>query len=425
MDTMIQDELVGAVLEYYRESGDFNGLPAYEFIGDSVPDLVALKALLRPLVELGVLSVSFGDVHPNPHIRALPDRPIEKQLETLDAADSSYFVIYPTADTLDHHVDCSEYIGRPFSLRLALGAPQLEIASFDLAVLDHYRRDPRYALWTNDVQATLSITDDAFANPQFPEKHKVLLQSFGFSYTPDLRRAVAVFLIDLGRLTPEHQQIWAAFELHGDYRMHPDFWRAAIMGDWEFKASLSDAFVEELRVINVMCTAIGWPPLFRNAFDSPPRELAFLIRPTIAEYNEFVLVLDKLLSDNINIRFFPATISREQEETRPDGKVVVKTRGSLAMLGEWLRKSFRTPDPKPLDQMLATFREVRKRRQQPAHALEPDAYDESLFETQRQLFVRAYDALRTLRLILQNHPLARAAVEEMDERVRKGDIWSH
>lgn len=422
---MTHDELIEAVVEYYLTSGDYNGLPARQLKGPLVPDLGTLKALLRALVEQGALSVNFGDTHPNPHIRALAEASIEEQLAKIDAAPDEEFVIYPTARTLQPRVDRSQYSDRPFSLRLALGTPQLEVVSFDLAVIDHYRRDPRYDLWTNDVQATLSTTDGAFLDPQFPEKHKVLIQGFGFSYTPALERAVAVFLTDLGGLTPEHQQIWAAYEVQGDYRMHPDFYRAAIMGDWELKASLSEAFVEELRVINAMCTAIGWPTLFRNVFEKPPRDLALLVRPTVSEYEAFVLVLDKLLSDNINVQFFPPTVPREQEEERPDGKVVVRQRGSLAMLDDWLHRSFRTRDPGPLDEMLATFREIRTLRQKPAHALHPDAHDPSLFEKQRELFNRAYDALRTLRLILQNHPRARAIAESMDPRVREGAIWSH
>jgi hypothetical protein len=422
---MTESELTDAVVRQYLDSRDFNGLPAYALVGSHVPDLSTLKALLRPLVERGTLSVNFGDVHPNPHIRALADRPVDRQLANIDAAQDDRFVIYPTEETLAPRVDRAAYTNKPFSLKLALGAPQLTFASFDLAVIDHYRRDPRYNLWTNDVQATLSISDAAFVDPNFPEKHKVLIQSFGFSYTPELRRGVAVFLTDLDRLTPEHQQLWATFEVHGDYKMHPDFWRAAIMGDWELKASLREAFLEELRTINAMCKAIGWPTLFRNAFDDPPRELAFLIRPTIAEFNEFVHILDKLISENISPTFFPPNIARETEEQREDGKIMVRQRGSLSMLDEWLRKSFRTPDPGPLDEMLATFREVRKLRQKPAHAINPDAYDDALFEQQRQLFVRAYDALRTLRLILQNHPSARSVADQMDERVRKGDIWSY
>ena len=82
-----------------------------------------------------------------------------------------------------------------------------------------------------------------------------------------------------------------------------------------------------------------------------------------------------------------------------------------------------TPDPKPLQEAVATLRRVRKLRQKPAHALDDNNYDEALFEEQRLLFVDAYNAVHTLRLILQNHPKARPLVNEMDERVVKGEIW--
>lgn len=422
---MTPDELTDAAVQQYLGSPDFNGLPAFALIRAGRTDLAALRSTLRPLIENGQLSAIFGTIHPNPHIRALPDPPVEYQLGELDSAADDQFVIYPTAAVLAPIVDPREYDGRPFSLRLALGAPQLDFASFDLAALDYYRRDPRYRLWTNDVQATLSIGDDSFQSDAFPEKHKVLLQSFGFSYSVDLKRAVAVFLTDLHRLTPEHQGLWLTFELTGEYRLHPDFFRAAIMGDWELKASLRDAFVEELRTVSAMTAAIGWGTLFRNDYQDTPRELAFLIRPTVSEFNDFVLVLDKMMSENINVSFFPASISRETEEIRADGKTVVRPRGSIAMLEEWLHKSFRTPEPEPLREMLATFRHVRKLRQSPAHTINPDAYDESLYEKQRLLFVSAYNAVRTLRLILQNHPRALVVAEQMDQRVRTGDIWSY
>ncbi|HEY4213048.1 MAG TPA: hypothetical protein VGM84_16330, partial [Steroidobacteraceae bacterium] len=375
---MTPDQLTTAAIEQYLGSGDFNGLPAYALTRPGLIDLDTLRPMLRSLVEAGTLSVSFGTVHPNPHIRALKDPPAAFQVGELEAATDDRFVIYPTASALAGAVNQKVYAGRPYSLRLALGAPQLDFASFDLAVLDHYQRDPRYNLWTNDVQATLAIGDASFESATFPEKHKVLLQSFGFSYSPPRKRAVAVFFTDLHRLTPEHQGLWLTFEVEGEYKLHPDFARAAIMGDWELKASLRDAFVVELHTISAMTQAIGWGPLFRNAFKEPPRELALLIRPTVAAFNDFVLALDKMMSDNISLSFFPASVPRETEELRDDGKTVVRSRGSIALLADWLARSFRTPDPAPLQETLATFRKVRKLRQSPAHALNPDAYDESI-----------------------------------------------
>lgn len=420
---MGDDALVELVVRHYQDSKDFNGLPAYVLIGSGLTDLDRLLELLPRLIEQGLVAVNFGEGHPNPHIRAFPDPPARDQVTRLESFEGDYFVLYPTPNILQQRVNTSDFEGRPFTLRLALGEPQLAFESFDLAVIDHYRRDPRYYFSTNDVGATLSVHDEAFLSESFPEKHKVLIQHFGYSYNAQRRRAVAAFLIDLAGLTPEHQQIWAAHTVTGDYKLHPDFYRAAILGDWGLKVSLRDAFIVELSTINAMCVAIGWPKLFREEFTQPPKELAFLIRPTMDEFSTFVQVLDKLMSENINREFFPVWIERESERERADGKVVVSQRGTIQLLDEWIRRSFRTPDTKPIDECLETFREVRKLRQKPAHAVTTEAFDESLFDEQRELFLRAYDAVRTLRLVLQNHPRARDVRDKMNEQVRAGEVW--
>lgn len=211
--------------------------------------------------------------------------------------------------------------------------------------------------------------------------------------------------------------------MSGDYRLHPDLYKAAILGDWGLKASLREAMVEELKTINAMCSAIGWPKLFRSGFEEPPKELAFLIRPTAEEFSAFVQTLDKLLSDNINYNFFPPYVARESESIRDDGKVEVKTRGTIQMLEDWTQKNFKTRDSEPLNQCFATLREVRKLRSRPAHSVVPEEYNEALYEEQRQLFVRAYEAVRTIRLALQIHPLAAPVRDRMNPQVRDGEIW--
>ena len=159
------------------------------------------------------------------------------------------------------------------------------------------------------------------------------------------------------------QQLWATYSIDGEYSLHPDYYKSAILGDWGQGISLRDAFIEELKGINAMCAAIGWPPLFRIAGEEPPPELAFLLRPTTSAFNEFVLALDKLMSENLNSTFFPDTIARHTERERPDSKIEVQQRGSLALLKDWLTTHIRTPDPKPLQEAVATFRRVSYRPQ--------------------------------------------------------------
>jgi len=417
------NQLLQLVLEQYVTSADFNGLPAYVAMERTCAALEEIKSALQELLKSEQVTVLFGDRHPNPHIRAFHDEPSEKQIEKLEAFDGSYFVIYPSAHTLATRIDRTQYEGRPYTLALALGAPQLDFASFDPAVLDSYRRDPRYHFQTDDIQGQISVAGEAYESTTFPARDKVFLQSFAFSFSTQMERAVAVFHTDLGRLSPEHQRVWAAKQLEGKYHMHPDAYRALVLGDWNLKISLGDAFLEEMRTINHMCELIGWPPLFKKVFERP-KEFGFMLRPTRRELSDFILLLDKMLSENINVDFFPATIARESEKLRADGKIVVQQRGTIAMLEEWLNTALRIPDPDPKNQLLDELREIRKLRQRPAHAIDDDAHDPALFAEQRRIFLGGYHVVRTLRLLLANHPRAKRAQDEMNEQVRAGEICS-
>jgi len=72
---------------------------------------------------------------------------------------------------------------------------------------------------------------------------------------------------------------------------------------------------------------------------------------------------------------------------------------------------------------MKTFRKVRQLRQKPAHKINADAFDQQLFKQQRDIVINAYDAVRTLRLILINHPKVREKPPKISERLYKGEIW--
>jgi hypothetical protein len=55
------------------------------------------------------------------------------------------------------------------------------------------------------------------------------------------------------------------------------------------------------------------------------------------------------------------------------------------------------------------FREVRKKRQEPAHALNANAFDQKYICEQRNLMSRAVGALDTLSQVLGHHPRVLAA----------------
>jgi hypothetical protein len=115
-------------------------------------------------------------------------------------------------------------------------------------------------------------------------------------------------------------------------------------------------------------------------------------------------VLDKILSENINLEFFGNDIARTEEILRRGGGVETRAKGSLRLLEEWLRARFHPKGGDPIKQMFDPLKEVRKARQKPAHALQPDAFDRAIFREQHDLIVAVYNSLLGLRIVFQRHP---------------------
>ncbi len=417
--------VIDEVTKQYLESGDFNGYPVYALKKAFNVDDKEAKDLLRDLIRARCIDVVFGNIHPNPHIKAFSDTTAEQQVEFLENLEfSDHFCLYPSKETLSKAKQLNDYSGEPYTEQLALGGGQLDFRVFDLSVLEHYRNDPRYYYQTDFINGQISVTDKYYESELMADHDQVLLQTFGFGHDKDLNRVVAVFLRYLSDLSPEHQTIWKSKELSGDYQLHPDYLRNS-MGHWGTRFSIFEAFNQEMLIINKMADLMGKPPLFKNTYQHDyPRNFGFLLRPTLAEFNAFVLLLDQLMSDNLNNKFFTPELELEEDHQRKDGKVEVRRKGTIALLDEWVNHYFRPQEPEPLERMLAGFRKVRKLRQKPAHSVREDEFDQKYFHEQRSLVMDSYGAVRTLRLLLANHPSVRANPPEIHEFLLEGKIWT-
>ncbi len=419
----MKSEIIELIIQYYLNSHDFNGIP-YTALKKHVTAAEDLYSILAELIDEDNIEIMYGDYHPNPHIKAFSGLDKKEQIVKLKNTNLlEHACVYPTQKVLSGAHDISEkYSGRPYSLELALGAGQLDYRSFDLSVLETYRNDPRYHYDNNDISGWISVTDSHSEGMR--ESDKTFLQTFGFSYSKDFDRAVAVFLRYLHDLTPEHQQIWKSKELKGEYKLHPDYYRNSILGDWGTRLSIFDAFIRELEIIDNMCATMGKPPLFKHTFhDARPREFSFLLRPTLHEFNSFIHLLDKFMSDNLNVDFFKGDVEVENESEREDGKIVVTQKGTIQLLEQWVNKFFRPKDPEPIIDMIFIFKKVRKLRQKPAHSVKENEFDQKYFKDQRELVREAYNAVRTIRLILANHPAVRKNPPEIDTLLFQGKIW--
>lgn len=420
------------ITSFYLKSNQFNGYPFVNLEQELGMDYNDAFNFVKDNVSKGLLTVLFGDFHPNPHIKAFSGEPKEITLQKIDQHKNDFsgnyhICLYPTKLHLEKNINHEDYRNCPYTLEMTLGAGQLDFRNFELTVLEFYRNDPRYYYRCDDINGHISIHDEHYHDKSVAKKDKVLLETFGFAYDENTHRAVTTFVYYLSKLSPEHQQVWKNRELDNpEYRPHPDYYRINIMGDWGKKIPICIAFLMELKIINEMCAIMNKPPLFRKVFDEydKPRNFSFLVRPTKKEYYDFIGLLDKLMSDNLNKKFFENDISLEDEETRPDGKILVKPKGTIRLLEEWIHKSYRPLDSTPMDNIFKAFRKVRKERQRPAHAIDDDKFDQKYFAKQRQILNEAYGAIRMIRLVLANHPEVKVADLDISELLYKGEIWT-
>jgi len=400
----LTDRIRELVLENYLTSGDYNGTSLSQMPQQLGVSPAAVIPAVRQLLSSGSVTAVFGDVHPNGAIKALQDEPKRVLLRKFASSQKRrYAFIYPSAALLRRRIDRSQYQSRPFTLRLALGAPQLTHLAFDPAVLEIYRNDPRYLYRAPIVVGSVSIHDDYYRSRKVRRDDKILIKSFGLCFDAKTREpAVAAFLYDLARLPARHQRWWEMQLSHRQFHIHPAYWRWA-NGHFPNSISVLHAIPSLIQLLNRYSTAIGRPPLFRDEFDETPPEYGWLLRPTQREFSDFAQLLDKMLGENINVRFFQGEVATEELEKRRNGTVVAKRKWKPRLLEEWLSKHYTGRDV-PWTEAIETFRKIRELRNTPAHASQPNVYDTRFIGQQRGIVAAAFRALSDLRDILATHP---------------------
>lgn len=410
--------IISAVVERYLGSGDYNGLPL-SWLPDLGVELLKARTVSKQLVREGRLRVSAEG---NPHILGFEPQDEQTQLNAISNANPDQTCLYPTRDILLRHLNSDEYADRPFTRMLAEGTPQLKHLFFDLRILEFYRSDPRFTFWVNDVSGSIGIKDEFYESDATLARDKTFIRAFGFAFDHSFRRTVGACVRYLSDLSPEHQLKWQSETVKGKYKLHPGYWTTHICGQFDDHVPVFDAILKEMEIINEMCWAIGRPHLFKRTFNTKnkPRQLCFLIRPTLREYNEFIHTLDKITSENIDRRFFLNDIKFVKTKTKR-GKTTTTTLGSLGALDEWLKTVFKTDDRKSISEMIKCFKSIRSMRTDPAHKLDDNIFDQEFIKKQQKVAQETYLSFRTLRLILACHPSTSSV--PVPTELKNGKIW--
>lgn len=405
------EKILAAVLEFFLSSADqdqFNGLRAITLL-KLAPNESELRDVLSELIASRCIDCVFSKFEVNIHIKRVPSVPVGKQLECVHNEELGSFCVYPSSVEVEKNCDLSKWSSRPFSKALLLTEPQLAFRSFEMAALERYINDPRYKVQFEDYMGTMSIGDSSFHELGFPDRDKVSLQTFGLGIGENRLPYLVVFLRYLANLSPEHQQFWHSYLGGENVQMALPYYEASFGGMFWKNRSVRHAIIEEIKLINKMTYAIYGQQLFRefDEKDVPIGVTGFLL-PTKANFEAFVLTLDKLLSDRIDVKFFEGRVDLHDEIPRGEGRFEVARKGTIRLLEEWLLAALNWEDEKGVrDFVVGPLREVRRLRQKPAHGFSKDNYDLEFHSERRRLLGAVLNSLQNMRIAFSTHRAAK------------------
>jgi len=390
--------LLETVINYYLKSADFNGLPIYQIENYDVNEMVNL-------IEDGFIeAISEKDVL-NPHIRGFDlNLSVEHQIKNAQFIDS-HTCFYPTEKALKG-VEINYQ--KPYTALLQGGKEQFDIVFFDIEILERYINNPKFIVMDNGYRGKICIRDEYY-NVDVDGEY---IKDYGMAYIDGetLNRAIAVFVIDLTKLSPKIQMMWKGFELENQSKckVNEGFIKNLLQGEWVTDYWIFHALLEEMNVINKQCEAVEIPKLFSHTYGTfyadMPEGYRNILLPTLKNYYDFVLVLEKLVVHNISIKTFQKDSLLIKGIARRDDRGNVK--GSIAMLKEWIDSNIKT-NYDVEKAIVNPLKNIRKIRQVPAHELTNNSYDIEVYEKQKKLMIDTYGALRAIRIMLMNHPLAK------------------
>lgn len=422
-------KVVSEVTNSYLSSRDFNGTHVKHL--EEKTKLKITPEAAKQLITSGLIEFHFGHWgHPNPFVRALELGDKESQLKQLEEIiakhDLSDSVLYPTKKHLKSAVDQAKYTGKPYTRELALGEPQLHVRHFQPGIMVQYRDDPRYYYQFEGNCGTVFVKDE---NADIHKHDEIFLKSFGtgfhIDYDKNHKTSIMCFVYDLSTLSSVQQQQWKLKELPKvEYKIDHAFAQSQIFGSFDFDATMYEAFIAELRIINQMALKINGKRMFKNGYEKyerAPRNFHRLLIPTRKEYQSFVETLDKLMSDNLNPEFFNDYMLINESVTKADGSIVNQPVPTIKLLENFLRNEMKFSDTDPIDEMAKSFRKVRRIRSKSAHNNLPDEFDYKFSNEQQKIMFQAYSAIRLVRLALTNYPQAKKV--NVPEWLYKGNIF--
>lgn len=402
-NTEIKNYILNQIFEFYVNSSDHNGI-GISALGNKKHAWTDITASLIQLIEEGNINTVSSADSGNIHIIRFGFMPIEHQInDIINLSGDKDFACYPSSDYLKKHRDISAYQMRPFDAMLALGTPQLELQYFEWDVLDKYSEDPRFEFEFRDYEGEI------YATESLPESEYINLRTFGTGRDSENRRVVAAYPRYLRNMSPTNQIHWHSKMLDRTMCKHLKAYHDnKILCSWHFPDSVYSAILKEMFNIDQIAEHIWDRKFFKKDYlTERPADFGTIFKPTLARYNAFLLVFEKIIPNNLNPDFFDKV---HNDGTSRDGK----KKGTIHRFREWLEVVNRDI----ADEIIKPIKTVRDLRQAPAHKIESNKYDYCFFEEQQEITQELLESLILYRRLLLTHSKAENfAIQHKNETI--------
>lgn len=387
--------IVNDIVKHYTESNDFKGLANYNLYRYGITEY-EINDVLKDLIKEGKIAIITSRQDDNPHIIRFGFSSIAEQLDFFNNTKSNTsFCIYPTRALLEQVLtETSDDIKFPFRKMLRYGYPQFKALYFSWDVLYRYATDPRYEYEFSDYSGSITTSP----NSGLRDDQIINLKTFGIGRDDSNSHVVVAFPRYLAELPSSIQIEWEAKLITNQdgCKVLQNYLDNQFRCSWNFPQTVYRSLLEEIQNINRITETVFMRKFFRKEYKKAElRNFDMITLPSNKEYSDFVLLLEKILVSNIDDKFFDTIgISRKDSE----GNI----KGSLKCLSEWLDEVC----PQARNEIVQPLKDLRKKRQKPAHEIGNNTYDSKLVEEQQKLTEPVFWSLFKLRKLLQSHPKA-------------------
>lgn len=292
----------------------------------------------------------------------------------------------------------------------------LEIIYFNIEVLDKYVNNPIYILNDNGYRGQI-ITADEYVDKGHEFEY---VKNFGFAYNDNREKAIGIFSYDLSNMPKKAKMYWKSKELENqdEWIINEDFVKNLICGKWTENYWMFYAIIDEMNFINEMLNEKGIPVLFskmymvyynkktgeqrktweqkeleeKSEYNEAPRKYRSILLPTAYNYYDFVLLLEKMIVNNINSK--PFKIKNDFFESVNNKNTEKEIRGTINVFQKWLVIN---DGEIYVDDIIKPLREIRNIRQKPAHETYENDLNNIYYEKQDEIVKKTYDLLVSIR----------------------------